>query len=370
MDGLRTSLREFGLLDDIIVNKRSGFIVGGHQRVKALLAEGETHAPVKIVDWDEVKEKRANLTLNNPHITGEFTDDAQALLRELSENNEELFTDLLLDRLLTDASEETVPSGIDNIPSAPKQTITKPSTLWKLGEHRLLCGDSTNGDNVKRLMGTEKPVCMWTDPPYGVSYKGKTDEELEIKNDDKEGLEKLLDRSFEIADTFLAEGAAIYIAHPAGAQSMVFGNSFLKRWRMHQTLVWLKHSMVLGHSDYHYIHEPIYFGYKSGGGRRGRGGAGWYGDDSQTSVFVIPRPIASEEHPTMKPVQLVLRMILNSSPPKGLVFDPFLGSGTTLIASEHAGRRCFGMEYDPKYCDVIVKRWQDLTGQKAHVEAV
>jgi DNA modification methylase len=172
---------------------------------------------------------------------------------------------------------------------------------------------------------------MWTDPPYGVSYVGKTKNKLTIQNDGAAGLEQFLLKAFSSANAqALADGAAVYVAHPAGVLQRDFTKAFVSSgWRIHQTLVWVKDSMVMGHSDYHYRHEPILFGYKLGKGRRGRGGAGWYGDNSQTSIFEVPRPKASEEHPTMKPPALVGRMIGNSCPKGGLVFDPFLGSGTT-----------------------------------------
>ena len=169
-----------------------------------------------------------------------------------------------------------------------------------------------------------------------------------------------------MADDVLAQGAAIYVAHPAGALSVTFGNAFIQRgWRLHETLIWVKDSMVLGHSDYHLKHESIIFGYKPGEGRYGRGGKGWYGRDDEVSVFEMPRPKSSEDHPTMKPVALVDQMVRNSCPQGGLVYEPFSGSGTTIIACERSGRRCHAMELDPIYCDVAVKRWERFTGQKA-----
>jgi DNA modification methylase len=207
---------------------------------------------------------------------------------------------------------------------------------------------------------------MWTDPPYGVSYTGKTKDALTIDNDDASGLETLLVAAFAVADDVLVEGAPIYIAHPAGRQSVTFGRSFLDRgWRLHQTLVWVKNTIVLGHSDYHYKHEPILYGYKLGQGRFGRGGKHWFGGNDQASVFEVARPMASPDHPTSKPVELVIGCLRNSTKRGDLVYEPFMGSGSTLIAAEQLNRRCYGLEIDPRYCDVVVRRWQEFTGQKA-----
>jgi DNA modification methylase len=237
--------------------------------------------------------------------------------------------------------------------------------IWKLGRHRMRCGDSTDAIGVHELMDGELADIMWTDPPYGVSYIGKTADALTIENDGADGLPQLLDGSFAAANAILLPGAPIYVAHPAGSLSIVFATEFVKRWRLHETLVWIKDSMVLGHSDYHYKHESILFGYKPGGGRRGRGGSGWFGDNCQVSVFEVPRPKRSEEHPTMKPVELISLMLVNSCPPAGLIYEPFGGSGTTIIAAEIHGSRCYANELDPHYCDVIITRWESVTGKTA-----
>lgn len=232
--------------------------------------------------------------------------------------------------------------------------------IWEIGSHRLMCGDSTDLTAVARLLEGELADCCWTDPPYGVNYKGKTKDSLRIENDNAKGLAEFLQRSFAAINSALKPGAAIYIAHPAGKLSLIFGSAFEgQKWRLRQTLVWDKDSMVLGHSDYHYKHEPIYFGYKPGPGRQGRGAAGWYGDDSQVSVFSIARPKRSAEHPTQKPVELVTEMVRNSTPTDGLVFEPFGGSGSTFAACEVLKRRCYGVELDPKFAAVILER---LTG--------
>jgi site-specific DNA-methyltransferase (adenine-specific) len=238
---------------------------------------------------------------------------------------------------------------------------TELGQLWQIGPHRLLCGDSTDLAGIARLMDGKLADCCWTDPPYGVSYVGKTKDALTIENDGAEDLPEFVRKAFAGIDLAIKPGAAIYVAHPAGKLSIPFGEAFTAQgWRLHQTLVWRKDSLVLGHSDYHYIHEPIYYGYKPAKGKRGRGHSGWYGSDSEVSVFDFPRPKRSEEHPTQKPVGLVAAMLANSSPPGGLVFEPFSGSGSTMCAAHSLERTCYAVELSPKYVAVDLQRMTDM----------
>ena len=357
--GLRASVHRWGIVEPIIINERTGNVVGGHQRLKVLVEDAVAETDVVVVDLSEIEERVLNVTLNSPAISGEFTDDLGALLDAIEAELPDLFAAVRLDALRVEGEQEPEPgTGGDDAPDVQAVVHSRQGEVYELGPHRLMCGDSAKAADVVRLMGGAKAAMMWTDPPYGVSYVGKTEAALTISNDGADGLDALLRAAFSAADAALADGAAIAIAHPAGALSVVFGVRFLAQgWRLHEGLVWVKDSMVLGHSDYHYRHEPILFGYKAGGGRRGRGGDGWYGDNSQTSVFEIARPLRSEEHPTMKPIGLIDPMLRNSCPPGGAVFDPFLGSGTTLMAAAQTGRVCYGMEIDPAYCDVIRRRW-------------
>ena len=168
---------------------------------------------------------------------------------------------------------------------------------------------------VEAMLDGDRCDCMWTDPPYGVNYTGKTKDALTIRNDGAIDLPELLAGAYAVATAALKPGAAVYIAHPPGALFMVFAEAFFGAgWKFHEGLVWAKNTMVLGHSDYHFKHEPVMFGYTAGEGRRGRGGDGWYGDNSQTSVFEIDKPSRSEDHPTMKPVALITAMLGNSCP--------------------------------------------------------
>jgi DNA modification methylase len=216
--------------------------------------------------------------------------------------------------------------------------------------HKLLCGDSTKPEDVARVMGGEQAVMLWTDPPYGVSYVGKTKAALTIQNDGAEGLPDLLARAFTAADSVMAPGASFYLAAPAGPQGTVFRQAILQvGWKFHQAIVWVKNAMVLGHSDYHYRHEDILYGWKEGGHR-------WYGDRCQTSVLEIDRPSRSEEHPTMKPPALIAACLVNSSKIGDLVLDTFTGSGSTTAACEQHGRQFRGIELEPKFVAVVLER--------------
>jgi DNA modification methylase len=217
-------------------------------------------------------------------------------------------------------------------------------------EHRLLCADSRNPDAAARVMAGAKADLLWTDAPYGVSYVGKTKAALTIQNDGAEGLPALLAAAFAAADAVLAPGASFYLAAPAGPQGTVFRQAIAQvGWKFHQALVWVKNSMVLGHSDYHYRHEDVLYGWKEGGHR-------WYGDRCQTSVFEIDRPSRSEEHPTMKPPALIAGCLVNSTKVGDRVLDVFTGSGSTAVACEQVGRQFSGIELEPKFVAVVLER--------------
>jgi DNA modification methylase len=255
----------------------------------------------------------------------------------------------------------------DDVPEVGDPGAVVVGDLYQLGNHLLLCGDSTKTWDVDRVTADAPPDMMWTDPPYGVSYVGKTAAAMSIKNDGADGLEELLRGSFGQAFRVLRPGAFIYIAHPPGGLSTTFYREVVDAgFTFKAGLVWVKDSMVLGHSDFHFMHEPIIYALKPArSGRRGRGGTGWYGDDSQVSVFNIPRPKRSDDHPTMKPVELVEAMLKNSSLPGHIVFEPFSGSGTTLMACERMDRKCRAIEIDPVFVNRTIARWEKFTGQKA-----
>lgn len=208
--------------------------------------------------------------------------------------------------------------------------------------------------------------CIWTDPPYGVTYVGKTADALTIQSDTNgDDAIAVTTQALTIAYQLAAPGAAFYVAHPAGALAPRFHKAMTDAGiRFKQSLVWVKNTFALGHADYHYRHEPILYGCKPAEGRVGRGSEYWYGDNAQDSVFEIPKPLANREHPTMKPIELVQAMLKNSCPRKGWVYDPFGGSGSTLMAAHGLGMNAVTVELDPKYADVICKRYQQATGQQ------
>jgi site-specific DNA-methyltransferase (adenine-specific) len=248
----------------------------------------------------------------------------------------------------------------DEIPEPPKVVVTKPGDVWRLGDHALVCGDSQDERHAAMLFTDRRADMVLTDPPYGVSYVGKTSDALTIQNDDldEEALAAPVRSVFDVAERYSRPGAYWYATVPAGPLHLVFADDWKRRGILRQILVWAKDSMVLGHSEYHYQHEPILFGWVPGERHKNS-------DRTRTTVWDVPRPKRSEEHPTMKPVALWARAIEDGSRSGEKVFDPFAGSGTSIVAAEQLGRRCAAIELDPSFCDVIVERWQKLTGKKA-----
>jgi site-specific DNA-methyltransferase (adenine-specific) len=311
------SIKRFGWTNPILARREDKVVVAGHTRLEAAKALGLEQVPVIWLDLDPVSSRLYNLADNRLNEVAEWDDDAlAAILTELlAEDAEGVaiagFGDEDIEALLREVNGDPKLAGDpDEAPDVSEKPWVKLGDLFTLGDHRLLCGDSTKPEDVARVMAGEKAACMWTDPPYGVSYQGGTKKKLRILNDGAEGLEALINGAFGCANEALADGAAIYVAHPAGPNSVTFGVSFVAAgWRLHETLVWVKDSLVLGHSDYHYRHEPILFGYRPAKGRRGRGGEGWYGDDSQTTVLEVPRPKRSEAHPCLRPGSQVLTEI-------------------------------------------------------------
>jgi site-specific DNA-methyltransferase (adenine-specific) len=249
----------------------------------------------------------------------------------------------------------------DEIPEVPEEPITMLGDLWTLGDHRLLCGDATKPAEVGRLMDGEKADLWMTDPPYNVGYVGKTKKKLTVANDSQadDKFRTFLVTSFKAALEHVKPGGSFYIWH-ADSEGFNFRGAIHDcDERVRQCLIWKKQTLVMGRQDYHWIHEPCLYGWKDGAAH------GWYSDRKQVTVLEFDRPLQSREHPTMKPVALFAYQIGNNTAPQGLIIDTFLGSGTTIIAAQQLGRRCFGMELSPGYCDVIVKRWEEFTGKKA-----
>jgi site-specific DNA-methyltransferase (adenine-specific) len=274
------------------------------------------------------------------------------------------FDDKFLDGLL----EPEPTAGLtdeDAVPNVPEIPVTCLGDVWVLGNHRLMCGDSTSIDALQTL--TEGAfVDMWlTDPPYNVAYEGGTKEKLTIQNDSMGDADfrQFLRDSYIAADAVMKPGSVFYIWHADSEGYNFRGAAIDAGWQVRQCLIWRKSSMVMGRQDYHWRHEPCLYGWKNGAAHL------WASDRKQTTILEFDKPSRNGEHPTMKPVELFEYQMLNNTKGADIVLDSFGGSGTTMIAAEKHGRHARVMELDPKYCDVIIKRWQDFTGKQAvHAE--
>jgi DNA modification methylase len=362
---LKRSMQEFGYVEPIVWNKRTGNIVGGHQRYKVLLDMGMREVDCVVVDLDETKEKALNLALNK--IQGDWDDlKLKDLLQELDTGEFDLeLTGFDMGEIEDLIAQLHVPEEIieDEVPEPPEEPKVKPGDIYQMGKHRLMCGDSTKLEDVKKLMGGELADMVFTDPPYNVDYTGGTNEALKIKNDnmDDSTFYNFLHDAFGCMLEVTKPGGGIYICH-ADSEGINFRSAMVNAgWFLKQCIIWVKNSLVLGRQDYHWQHEPILYGWKPGAAHK------FYGDRKQTTVWQIDRPMASREHPTMKPVSLCAKAIENSSKAGDIVLDLFGGSGSTLIACEQLNRTCYMTELDPIYCDVIIERWENFTGQKAEL---
>jgi site-specific DNA-methyltransferase (adenine-specific) len=382
---LQRDLKELGDISGIIHDIDTDEIIGGNQRSEVfdinnceieiakeykrptktgtiaegfIIWEGEKYSYRK-VKWTEKQCEKANIVANKAGGNWDF---------DVLANDFEV--DDLLDwgfdeSELVGGSDEGA-GGLtdeDDVPEVPEEPTTKLGDLYKLGEHRLLCGDATNIQHVERLMDGEMADMNLTDPPYNVDYTGKTKDALKIDNDKKcDGdFRQFLKDAFISADSVMKPGAVFYIWH-ADLEGYNFrGACHDIGWQVRQCLVWNKNSMVMGRQDYHWKHEPCLYGWKDGASHL------WATDRKQVTVLEFARRSQNKEHPTMKPVDLLEYQIKNNTKGMDMVLDLFGGSGSTLIACEKTKRKCRMMELDPKYCDVIVKRWEEYTGETAEL---
>jgi DNA modification methylase len=366
---IKESLEVNGQYRPIVVNRPTMEVLAGNHTLAAAIELGWKEIAITYVDADPERAKRIVLADNRTNDLAGY--DSEALVELLSDLEDFEGTGYAQDDLdeLLDELDREGDQGEDDPPPRPAKAKTKLGDLYLLGRHRLVCGDARYPTTYQRLLGNERIDLVWTDPPYGVDYEGKTAEALQIQGDTPADLAELLSASFAAADTVLKRGARIYICHPSGERSLPFIDAFLaQKWKLRQELIWVKDAFVLGHADYHFRHEAILYGHKPGQGRIGRGSGGWFGNDSQSSVLEVPKPSASREHPTMKPPELIEIALRNSSRRSQLILDPFAGSGSTLVASEECGRASRLIEIDPRYCDVIVQRFESLSGEKAKRE--
>jgi DNA modification methylase len=361
MGRLTKSLAEFGNIQPITWNVRTGNVVGGHQRLKVYKAMGKTEVDVWAVDLDEQKEKAANIALNK--LSGEFDMPMlKDILEEIDTGDLDMeITGFGMDEIalmMEDAHPEVTE---DEVPEVPVDAITKPGDLWLLGEHRVLCGDSTSEADVARLMNGEKADMVFTDPPYGVNYDGghATDKRREKLKNDNSTL--IYDDSVPNMFKHSKDEAALYLWFAATKSLQVLQVLQANNYVIRSWLIWNKNQAQFGAigAQYKQKHEPCLYCFKKGESPY------WNGPNNEVSVWDEKRSRINEFHPTQKPVELSGRALANSCPASGLVLDLFLGSGATLIGAEQTKRKCYGMEISPNYCDVIVKRWENLTGKKA-----
>jgi DNA modification methylase len=370
MAAIEGSLARFGQAEPLVVQKATGRVVGGNGRLSAMTKLGWNECDVVELDLTDLEAAALGIALNRSGELAEWDDSAlTSLLAALREENalDGLgFDDKALDELLGDLDAECGVVDDQGPGPVPDEPVTQSGDLWVLGDHRLLCGDSTDEDSFARVLTGKRADLVWTDPPYGVSYTGKTDEALTIENDELVGddLEALLAESLGHVVAACRAGAVWYVAAPAGPNFLPFAKvlTSLGVWR--QTLVWAKDAFVLGRSDFHYRHEAIFYGWAPGAAHQPPP------TRTQDTIWEVARPKASREHPTMKPLELVVRALETSCNRGDLVLDPFGGSGTTLLAAESTGRAAHLIELDSRYCDVVVRRWEQATGKTALLDGI
>lgn len=361
------SIKEFGWTNPILVDE-TNTIIAGHGRLMAAQRMGMAEVPTIMLANLTEAQKRAYVIADNKLALNAGWDE-EMLAVEIEDLISEGFDlDLIgfeaeeIDTLLAEANK--VSEGLtddDAVPELPEEPVSKPGDVWLLGRHRVVCGDATVQSDIDKVMDGQLADMLLTDPPYNVDYTGKTKDALKIQNDTMSDgdFRQFLRDSFATADTVMKPGAVFYIWHADSEGYNFRGACFDVDWEVRQCLIWDKDVMVMGRQDYHWKHEPCLYGWKKGAAHL------WASDRKQTTILKFDRPKRSESHPTMKPVDLVAYQIENNTKGADLVLDVFAGSGSTLIAAEKTGRNARLVELDPKYCDVIVKRWQDFTGLTA-----
>jgi len=375
IEAIIASLRRFGQQKPIVIDS-TGVVRAGNGTLEAAKRLGWDSIDCVVTSLKGSDAAAYAIADNRTAELAEWDEDVLAAqLNGLLTEDEEIalaagFTAEEIEALVA-LSEDDPEINEDEVPEPPADPITKPGDLWLLGDHRVLCGDSTKAEDVARLMAGAKADLWLTDPPYGVAYesagrRGKENQHDEIENDSKplDQMASFWESAASRAYDSCSESASYYwFACQGGDQMMMMMMSISRaKWRVRHELIWVKDQMVFGRCDYHYKHEPILYGWKQDGTHE------WRSDRKQVSVLEFDRPKRSDEHPTMKPVGLVAYLIGNNTTSGESVLDTFSGSGTTLIAAEQLGRKCYGMEISPQYCDVIVKRWETLTGRQAVLE--
>lgn len=364
---LRSSLREFGFINPVIIDREYN-IIAGHGRVMTAREEKIGKVPCVFVDYLTEAQKKAYILADN-RMAMDAGWDEQLLKVEIESLQAENF-DVSLTGFdekelsdLFDSEKDAKDDNFDVDKELPKPTVTKAGDVWLLGAHKLICGDSTKEETYKMLMGEQKANLVVTDPPYNVNYQGSAGK---IKNDNlkNDQFYRFLMAAFTCMEKAMADDASIYVFH-ADTEGLNFRKAFSDAgFYLSGTCIWKKQSLVLGRSPYQWQHEPCLFGWKKNGRHQ------WYSDRKQTTIWEFDKPKKNGDHPTMKPVPLIAYPIRNSSMTNCIVLDPFGGSGSTLIACEQTGRTCRTIELDEKYCDVIVKRYIEQVRSTAGVYVI
>lgn len=359
---------DVGLCQNIVVNKRSGKVVDGHLRVALAVAEGQPALPITYVDLTD--EQEALILASMDPLSAMAETDTAKLTDLLSKFS--IPAGALADMLGTLAP-PTSKQGLtddDAVPEVQDEPVTTLGDCWLLGAHRLVCGDSTEAEVVRRVLGADVPFLMVTDPPYGVDLDPEWRQEAGLQNNTRQSGEVKNDDRADWTDAYrLFPGSVAYVWH-ASLRAIEFGASLIAAgFEIRACIIWAKQALQISRGHYHWQHEPCWYAVRKGKT------ANWLGDRKQSTLWSIPslngngnREEEATGHGTQKPLELMRRPILNHTSPGDMVYDPFVGSGTTIIACEKEGRICRAIELDPKYCDVIVRRWEAFTGMQATLD--
>ena len=350
---IKDSIEEFGFVDPMVVNSDMT-VIGGHQRLNVAIELGYTELPCAVVDVDKTREQAMNIALNK--ITGQWDEEALLSLLEAIQNSGEIdvgvtgFEPPEIGQLQNKIHDKKVKEDNFDVDAELKQPVfSQLGDLWLIGKHRVICGDSTGEEIYTRLMDGQKANLILTDPPYGVDVE-ETAGKIQNDNLPDDQFHDFLLSAYRCMHANLTDDGSIYVWH-ADTKGLIFRKAYEEAgFYLSGCCIWKKNALVLGRSPYQWIHEPCLYGWKKGGSHK------WYADRKQVTVWEYDKPKSSPDHPTTKPVQLMAYPIKNSTMTNGIVLDPFLGSGSTLIACMETDRVCRGIELDPKFVDVIVKR--------------
>lgn len=360
INNVMQSIKEFGMVQPLVIDQNNTIIIG-HCRFRAL----------KRLKWEEVPcvriENLSENEINKLRLLDNKLNESEWDFDLLSDQIAEIdWSDFDIDWSILEIDEEPQEIVEDEMPEVPEEPKAKIGDIYELGCHRLICGDSTNPEVIKRLMDGAKADILITDPPYNVDYEGKTKDALKIQNDkmDNDSFRQFLIDAFTSANEVMRSGAVFYIWHADSEGYNFRGACNDVGWKVRECLIWNKNCMVMGRQDYQWKHEPCLYGWKDGASHV------WASDRKQTTVLDFARPNRNDIHPTMKPVALFAYQIKNNTYKGDAVLDTFGGSGSTLIACEQLGRKCFMCELDEHYVDVIVKRYIDFTNNKNDVYVI